>query len=73
MLFLRPKALQSRKAFVCGSFFVQFCAVYEIQISTHLRCNRKLQNGNRNFFGQLKTHFAADIFVEKSVENVKNP
>ena len=41
--------------------------------STYRGCNRRLQNGNRNFFGQLKTFERAGFFVEKSVENVKNP
>lgn len=50
----------------------EFDTVYEIAISTHFNCNRWLQNGNRNFFGQLKTLAAALFFVEKSVENVKN-
>lgn len=49
-----------------------FDTVYEIAISTYFDCNQWLQNGNRNFFGQLKTLAAALFFVEKSVENVKN-
>ena len=49
--------------------FFCFC---ETSFSSITHCNRKLQNGYRYFFGQLKTLRVPYFFVEKSVENVKN-
>ena len=58
--------------FVTARNCVLFSFWSENGISVPKRDGQRLQNDYRSFFGQLRSKAEKNIFVENSVENVKN-